>query len=626
MRKNIIYYIGKFFVELKDEGIKNTFYKTCSFCENRIFSHVNLPAPRSRRISLLHVLSFSPKKARHKALSLVGDCLDGSCSLDGAYVIQLGGEQDFSREAVVLLAHWDPENIVDPYVLHMAEQLRLLGKKVVLCSASPLAVLPQKMDCFAAIVCRTCPGYDFTSWKAAFEAFPSLYDAREVTLCNDSVFAPVGSYVPVYQKMASISCDFWGMTYSHEVMPHMQSFHLVLREKTLRHPAFKRFMAAIAANGKRNVAVGYEARFSLWLELHGLRAGCYRPYNLLTKIAINPIVRWKKCLRDGIPLLKRELFKAEGRITALPAWQDEMEKYNYPARLINDYFHRIGLDTSSVLCPGKRSTAWPPSVFARYRPLRLPQEEAGEETLRTAAIVHCYYPEVFPVLQGYLHNLPSTTHIYISTDTGEKRELIQQQLGAMHFSRAEVRICPNKGWDIAPFLAGFGDIIPQYDLICKVHAKVSSHVIKDRSAYWRELLYGSLLGDRRHVRQILRLFADSPELGMLVPPSLPYYPVGMGENTKILLSLLQKMEVLVSPEEAIDFPVGSMFWARSAALQPLLDLRLGFADFGDTDPKRRDKTLAHAIERAFLFSCCKAGYVWGRISPAGSCEDEVRHA
>lgn len=615
MRKNILYYIRKFFEEIQSEGIKSALYRAYSCCRDKIFSRLKLPAPLPRRISLLRRLSLSPSQARRKALSLVGDCLDGSCSLDGAYVIQHGGEQDFSREAVVLLAHGDPENIVDPYVLHMAEQLRQLGKKIVLCSAAPLATLSQEVERFAAIVCRTCAGDDFTSWKAAFEAFPSLHEAREITLCHDRVFAPVGSYAPAYQKMASISCDFWGMTLSHEVMPHMQSFHLVLRERTLRHPAFKRFMAAVAANDSRHIASGYEVRFSLWLELHGLRAGCYRPYTLLAPKIIDPLFRWKKCLRDGIPLVKRDFFMEEGRRVALPAWQDEMEKYNYPARLINDYFHRIGLDTSSVLCPGKRSAAWPPSVFARYRPLRLPQEEAGEEALRTAAIVHCYYPEVFPVLQEYLRNLPSTTHIYISTDTGEKRELIQQQLGAMHFSRAEVRICPNKGWDIAPFLAGFGDIIPQYDLICKVHAKVSSHVVKDRSAYWRELLYGSLLGGGRHVRQILRLFADSPELGMLVPPSLPYYPVGRGENAGILLPLLQKMGIRLPPKEAFDFPVGSMFWARSAALQPLLDLRLGFADFGDTNPKRRDRTLAHAIERAFLFSCCQAGYVWGRISP-----------
>lgn len=622
MLENIIHYIGKFFEELRECGVKSTFGKVCLFCKNKIWSRLNLPAPRSRRISLLRDLSLFPSRARRKAVSLIGGCLDDSCPPAGAYVVPHGGERNFSREEVVLLAHWDAENIVDPYVLYMADQLGRLGKKVVLCSASPPETLPQGMDCFAAIVCRTCAGCDFTSWKAAFEAFPSLYDAGEVTLCSDGAFAPVGSYASVYRTMASIACDFWGMTLSHEVMPHMQRCHLVLRERALRHPAFRRFMASIAATDKPNAAVGYEVRFSLWLELHGLRAGCYRPYNLLRKTAVDPMHRWKKCLRDGIPLLKRELFSAEGRIAALPAWQDEVEKYGYPARLINDYFHRIGQDISSVLCPGKRSTAWPPSVFVRYRPLRLPREEAQAETLRAAAIVHCYYPEALPVLLPYLQNLPSATHVYLSTDTGEKGNLISNQLDSMNFSRTEIRICPNRGWDIAPFLAGFGEIIPQYDLICKVHVKVSPHVGGDRTAYWRGLLYGSLLGDRQHVRRILKLFADSPELGMLVPPSLSYFPVETGQNARLLLPLLRKMGIQLSSKEAVDFPVGSMFWARSAALQPLLDLRLGFADFGDTNPGQRDGTLSHTVERAFLFSCCKAGYYWGRISPAGSCGDQ----
>lgn len=496
----------------------------------------------------------------------------------------------------------------------MAHHLKQLGKKVILCSAAPLTTLPQETDIFDAIVCRTCAGYDFTSWKAAFEAFPSLYEAKEVTLCNDSVFAPIGSYAPVYQTMDSIPCDFWGMTFSYEIMPHMQSFHLVLRKKTLQHSAFKQFISAIVADQNRNIAVGYEIRLSLWLELHGLQAGCYRPYHLHTKIAANPTIQWKRCFREGIPLLKREFFKTQGRLFALPAWQEEVEKYHYPAQLISNYFHRVGLEISSVLCPGKRSATWPPSVFARYTPLQLPQGESRESTLRTAAIIHCYYPELLPILLEYLKSLPSATHIYISTDTEEKYTAIQRQTAPMGFSQTEIRIYPNKGWDIAPFLAGFADIIPHYDLICKVHVKASPHMSKNNSAYWRIMLYRSLLGSNNHVRKILKLFENNPDLGMIVSPSLPYYQVDMGTNRKWLIFLLQKMGITIPLNEAIDFPVGSMFWARSTALQPLLNLQLDFEDFEDTNPLQRNGTLAHAIERSFLFSCCKAGYCWGRIS------------
>lgn len=607
MNKNTSWYIERFFHELRTQGVKSALYKSCQY----------LPAPKSRCISLLRPLSLFPSQARRKARFLIGQYLEGSCSLNGAYTILYGDEMDCTNSEAALLAHWDPENIADPYVLHMAHHLKQLGKKVILCSAAPLTTLPQETDIFDAIVCRTCAGYDFTSWKAAFEAFPSLYDAKEVTLCSDRVFAPIGSYAPVYQTMASIPCDFWGMTFSHEIMPHMQSFHLVLRKRALQHPAFKNFIAAVAINNNRDMAVGYEVSFSLWLELHGLTAGCYRPYNLYSSITVPLGARWKKYLRDGVPFLEREIFKSQGGIVALPAWQGEVEKYHYPAHLISDYFHRIGLDISSVLCPGKRSATWPPSVFARYKPLQLPQEASREGALRTAAIIHCYYPEVLPILLEYLKNLPSATHIYISTDTEEKRAAIQQKMAPLDFAKTEIRICPNKGWDIAPFLAGFADIIPTYDLICKVHVKASTHMSKDKSAYWRMMLYGALLGSEHHVQKIIRLFEDSPKLGMVASPSLPYCRVDRGMNKKWLDPVLRKMGLQIPLNEAIDFPVGSMFWARSAALQPLLDLRLGFEDFEDTDPRQRDGTLAHAIERSFLFSCCKAGYDWGRICRYG---------
>jgi hypothetical protein len=56
-----------------------------------------------------------------------------------------------------------------------------------------------------------------------------------------------------------------------------------------------------------------------------------------------------------------------------------------------------------------------------------------------------------------------------------------------------------------------------------------------------------------------------------------------------------------------------MFWARSAALKPLIDLRLTFEDFGP-EQGQKDGTLAHAIERLFYFVCEHAGFRWIKIS------------
>jgi hypothetical protein len=56
-----------------------------------------------------------------------------------------------------------------------------------------------------------------------------------------------------------------------------------------------------------------------------------------------------------------------------------------------------------------------------------------------------------------------------------------------------------------------------------------------------------------------------------------------------------------------------MFWARTAALKPLLDLRLETDDF-PPELGQLDGTLAHAIERLYYFACERAGLDWVKVA------------
>ena len=529
-----------------------------------------------------------------------------STSIISSCEIVYCNSNDFASCKVVLLAHLDQQSLIDPYVIYQAKHLRSLGKKIILCSANLLTELPQEKNIFDVIVCRTCAGNDFTSWKVCLELFPSLYKAEEITLCNDSVFGPFGSYKHIYDSMTAIKCDFWGITYSIEKIPHLQSYHIVCLKNTINSKAFKDFFNAVPFENNKDTKVKLELFFSLWLELHGLKCGCYRKLNSKISLLKHPTLM----LDNGVPIVKRKVFKFSTWIR----WQNDLKKYNYPLQLITNYFYRIGLDISTSLCPGLRSKTWPPSVFQFQECFSL-SSKSSYSPLKIAIVFHCYYTETLYKIRPYLDAVPNYFHLLISTDTEEKFHIINTIISDLHLDKKIIRIVPNKGWDIGPFFNAFKDIIFEYDLICKLHAKTSTDLSSDNAQQWRDIIFDSLIGNKKRVEDIATLFYNYSELGMLIPPSPPFLVVKFGFNYGLCKNILKNMNLKVSKKEAIDFPVGAMFWARPLALKPLFDLDFNFNKFNSTNVFHRDGTLAHAIERCFLFSCCSAGFKWCRISP-----------
>jgi lipopolysaccharide biosynthesis protein len=55
------------------------------------------------------------------------------------------------------------------------------------------------------------------------------------------------------------------------------------------------------------------------------------------------------------------------------------------------------------------------------------------------------------------------------------------------------------------------------------------------------------------------------------------------------------------------FTAGSMFWIRSRALMPILNLAISNEDF-EVESGQTDGTLAHAIERFFTVAAKMGGY------------------
>jgi lipopolysaccharide biosynthesis protein len=205
--------------------------------------------------------------------------------------------------------------------------------------------------------------------------------------------------------------------------------------------------------------------------------------------------------------------------------------------------------------------------------------------------------------------------VYISTDTQEKVDIIRRVFSRWKKGSVTVRVVQNRGRDIAPKLVTFADIYARYELVLLLHSKKSSHY--NFGERWRDYLVQSLVGSPAIVNSIVTIFDTCPSVGMVIPQH--YHELravcrlDWGWNFREARRLASRMDIDISENGYVDMPSGSMFWARPQALKPLLDLHLRFEDF-PAEPLANDGSIAHCIERLFLFACEKANFTWVKVT------------
>jgi GT2 family glycosyltransferase len=232
---------------------------------------------------------------------------------------------------------------------------------------------------------------------------------------------------------------------------------------------------------------------------------------------------------------------------------------------------------------------------------------------RLAVIAHVFHESLMAEFQRYLKNIPFRFDLFISTDTSFKRSFIERLFANWNLGYIDIRVLPNRGRDIAPKLIGFKDVYSKYEYILYIHSKQSHHA--SVLSNWRGFLLENLLGSAHVVESIFSAFHHRPDLGIIA--SQHFEPVrhwiNWGGNFKLARKLAARMGLKIYPTRILDFPSGSMFWARSAALKPLLSLDLSYADF-PAETNQIDGTPAHAIERLFYFACEKAAFSWIKVA------------
>ena len=179
-----------------------------------------------------------------------------------------------------------------------------------------------------------------------------------------------------------------------------------------------------------------------------------------------------------------------------------------------------------------------------------------------------------------------------------------------------IKITPNRGRDVAPWIVGLNQEQRNYDIFCHLHTKESNHF--EFGKRWKDYLIQNLIS-KESFFEIFNIFLQNPKIGHISPASfseLKSFMTNLNinifgvDNEYLLISdLLKKMGISNEINKAnMFFSMGTMMWYRPKALQPLFDVGITYQDFPE-EPIGVGGTIAHAIERLPAFVCQENGYL-----------------
>ena len=220
--------------------------------------------------------------------------------------------------------------------------------------------------------------------------------------------------------------------------------------------------------------------------------------------------------------------------------------------------------------------------------------------------IHVFYPELLgPILERLAHN-QIRPDLFLSYSQPELEPAIRQAL-AEHGQQASLHPVPNRGRDIGPLLTELGQQLDRdYAFHGHLHTKKSVLIDGGTAARWREFLLANLLGQAGSpmADRILATMQQSPNLGLVFPDD----PGCLGwTDNRAQAQILATRLALAALPGAINFPVGTMFWARQGALSRLYELGLNWDDY-PAEPLGYDGTMLHAIERLLPQVCLASGH------------------
>lgn len=233
-------------------------------------------------------------------------------------------------------------------------------------------------------------------------------------------------------------------------------------------------------------------------------------------------------------------------------------------------------------------------ISSEDAPVRMPAQ------VRVALHLHVYYPDLLGDMLERLSMNAARPDLFVSVPDEKVAAVVRKMTRKFAKQLIRVEVVPNVGRDLGPMLTAFGStFVDHYDIVGHLHTKKSADLAhEDTANVWHRFLMENLLGGKARMTDLIlgRMAAD-PSIGIVFPDE-PHI-VGWGANRPHAEQLAARLGLADFPEN-LAFPVGSMFWARTEAIRPLLELGLDWQDY-PAEPLPYDGSMLHAIERLLPF-------------------------
>jgi lipopolysaccharide biosynthesis protein len=431
---------------------------------------------------------------------------------------------------------YDKDGVVDDYLSYLLADLKQnVAELLIVCNGKLTVEGRRKFTQLTPhLLVRENSGFDVWAYKTGLEYYgwDKLSGYDEVALLNFTIMGPLYPFKVMFDEMSARDVDFWGITrhYGIDYDPyqkckygyipmHIQSSFMVMRSSLVQSIEFQRYWEQMPAIHDYAEAIcWHEAIFTEEFTQKGFASDTYVDSEDLKEYSNYPLMLYPTELiaHRHCPIFKRKTFYNQyEEFLDVSCGQPGYELYQYLAEHTAyplDFIWDTLLRTANLADLKERMQ------LNYVLPTRVCLPRRGPAP-RVALFLHIYYMDLVEYCKGYAAAMPEYADIYLTTNTEEKKAVVEQAFADFGGRKVTVLVVPNRGRDVSALVIGLKSYARLYDYVCFAHDKKSNQIkpkmIGESFSYQ---CFENVLANPVYVENILTTFEENPRLGLLVPP------------------------------------------------------------------------------------------------------------